>query len=183
MRTFIHSKAVATTFRTELAARGVQLSHSDSLEITAKAFGAPDWNTLSAKIKQAAASDTSAGEEPAVLSWRDLARPIYERHLTPEERAGPWAALIREVRGLYSAGADAASDEALDLADRWLSLYGAINGNSPELRAKHAAAYREALSDPQIAPKMPLSSELVAWFGPALSKAAALREVRGQGSA
>jgi hypothetical protein len=39
MRTFINAKAVANTVREELAARGVELSHSDSLEITAKAFG------------------------------------------------------------------------------------------------------------------------------------------------
>ena len=57
------SKAVASTVRKELAARGVELSHSDSLEIAAKAFGSTDWNTLSAKIKQAATRETRVGED------------------------------------------------------------------------------------------------------------------------
>ncbi len=182
MRTFINAKAVATTFRAELATRGVQLSRSDSLEITAKAFGAADWNTLSAKIKQAGAPDKpagEAGEDP----WPDVVRPFYERHLSLEERGGRWGILFREARELHAAGADAASDTVLDLACRWLSLSDAVSGGNRDISAKYAAAYREALADPQVAPKLPLSRELLIWFAPALAKAAGLREARGKDEA
>jgi hypothetical protein len=179
MRTFINSKAMATSVRDELAARGVQLSRSDSLEIIAKAFGAADWNTLSAKIKQAGAADKPLSEDVGEASWPEVAQPFYARHLSPEERGGQWTILFQDVRELHSSGADAASDRVLDLAQRWLSLSDAVDGGDPELRAKHAAAYREALADPAVAPKLPLSRELLAWFGPALAKAASLRDGRG----
>lgn len=176
MRTFMNAKAVANTVRTELAAKGVELSHSDSLEIIAKAFGSADWNTLSAKIKQAGASDKLVGEEANELSWPEIARPFYERHLSPAERGGRWTLLFQEARDLYGAGAEASSDKVLDLAHRWLGLSEAVNGGNVELRKKHSAAYREALADPQVAPKLPLSRELLQWFGPALAKASSQRE-------
>lgn len=177
MRTFIDAKAVASTVRSELAARGLQLSHSDSLEIIAKAFGAADWNTLSAKIKRTGTPDKPGEQKVAELSWPEVARPFYEKHLSPEERGGGWPILFREARSLYADGADANSEDVLGLARRWVNLSMATSGGSPDIRAKSAAAYREALSDPQVAPKLPLSRELLTWFAPALT--AALRGCEG----
>jgi hypothetical protein len=54
MRDFRDSKVMAQTLRAALAARGHKLSIGESLELTARAFGAPDWNTLAAAIKAAA---------------------------------------------------------------------------------------------------------------------------------
>ena len=51
MRTFLQSKAMATSLRESLAARGVALSHGQCLEIVAKQFGFADWNILAAKIR------------------------------------------------------------------------------------------------------------------------------------
>lgn len=53
MRTFTDAKAMATTLRDQLAADGVEISHSAALELVAKQFGLPDWNVLSTRIKQA----------------------------------------------------------------------------------------------------------------------------------
>jgi hypothetical protein len=53
MRDFRDAKAMAQTIRAALAAKGVKLSIGDSLELVAKAFGAADWNTLSAAIRAA----------------------------------------------------------------------------------------------------------------------------------
>jgi hypothetical protein len=50
MRDFRDAKAMARTLRAALAAKGLKISHSDSLELIAKALGARDWNTLSAMI-------------------------------------------------------------------------------------------------------------------------------------
>ena len=176
MRTYINAKAVAHTVRSEFSARGVQLSQSESLEIAAKAFGAADWNTLSAKIKQAEALDRSDQGGIAELSWPEIARPFYEKHLTQEERGVQWSVLFGEARSLYGASADASSDRVLDLAHRWVDLSIATTGGNPDIRVKSAAAYSDALSDPQIAPKLPLSQGLLAWFAPALTAALRGRE-------
>jgi hypothetical protein len=57
MRDFCDAKPMAQSIRAWLAAKGVKLTVGESLELTAKAFGAADWNTLSALIK-------AAGEAP-----------------------------------------------------------------------------------------------------------------------
>jgi len=50
MRDFRDAKAMAQSLREALAAKSVTVSHSESLELIAKALGAADWNTLSAAI-------------------------------------------------------------------------------------------------------------------------------------
>jgi hypothetical protein len=51
MRDFRDAKAMAHTLRAALAAKGLNISISQSLELIAQAFGAADWNTLSAAIR------------------------------------------------------------------------------------------------------------------------------------
>lgn len=53
MRDFRDAKAMAQTIRAALAAKGHKISIGESLELIAKAFGAADWNTLSAAIRDA----------------------------------------------------------------------------------------------------------------------------------
>lgn len=48
MDTLSRSKSMAKALRKALADRNVDLSHSDCLEIVARQFGFPDWNTLKA---------------------------------------------------------------------------------------------------------------------------------------
>ena len=50
MHSFLDSKAMTKVLRQSLATRGLNLSHSECLEIVAHQFGLPDWNTLSAII-------------------------------------------------------------------------------------------------------------------------------------
>ncbi len=50
MRDFRDAKAMARTLREALAAKGVKLSNSEALELTAKMLGERDWNTLAAAI-------------------------------------------------------------------------------------------------------------------------------------
>jgi len=52
MRDFRDAKAMAHTLRATLAARGVNITVSQSLELIAQAFGAADWNTLAAAIRR-----------------------------------------------------------------------------------------------------------------------------------
>ncbi|WP_027584080.1 ClpX C4-type zinc finger protein [Bradyrhizobium sp. Ai1a-2] len=50
MRDFRDAKAMARSLRDALNAKAVQTTHSESLELIAKAFGFESWNILSAKI-------------------------------------------------------------------------------------------------------------------------------------
>jgi predicted enzyme related to lactoylglutathione lyase len=51
MRDFRDAKAMAHSLREGLAAKDLTVTNSESLELIAKAFGVPDWNTLSAAIQ------------------------------------------------------------------------------------------------------------------------------------
>jgi hypothetical protein len=69
MRDFRDAKAMAHTLREALKARDVTTTHSECLELIAKAFGYDNWNILSAKVEaaQSAARDRSA-PEPATIA-------------------------------------------------------------------------------------------------------------------
>jgi catechol 2,3-dioxygenase-like lactoylglutathione lyase family enzyme len=51
MRTYQQSKAMAKSLRDSLAARQVELTHGECLDIVARQFGFVDWNVLAAKIR------------------------------------------------------------------------------------------------------------------------------------
>ena len=53
MRDFRDAKAMARALRDALKAKAVEITHSESLELIAKAFGYESWNILSAKIEAA----------------------------------------------------------------------------------------------------------------------------------
>jgi Glyoxalase superfamily protein/Clp amino terminal domain, pathogenicity island component len=54
MRDFRDTKAMARSLRAALAAKGLNITISQSLELIAKAFGVADWNTLAAAIRRGA---------------------------------------------------------------------------------------------------------------------------------
>lgn len=62
MHSFMDSKLMAKLLRQGLAERGVDLSHSDCLELVARQFGVANWNILSARIE--AGASASDGEVP-----------------------------------------------------------------------------------------------------------------------
>ena len=53
MRDFRDAKAMAHALRDALKTRAVEITHSESLELIAKAFGYDNWNILAAKIETA----------------------------------------------------------------------------------------------------------------------------------
>lgn len=53
MRSFLDAKAMARALRVSLAAKEIELSHSDCLELVAQQFDAGSWNVLAAKIDAA----------------------------------------------------------------------------------------------------------------------------------
>lgn len=51
MRDYRDAKTIAKTLREALAARTIEITHSEALEIVARQFGVETWNILSAKIE------------------------------------------------------------------------------------------------------------------------------------
>jgi hypothetical protein len=85
MRTYKDAKVMAKCLRDSLAAKNVQLSHGECLELVAQQFGFPQWNTLSAKL------DVEAGrlrrlENPSI----SLQPPIPVLRVTSLEEALPF---------------------------------------------------------------------------------------------
>jgi hypothetical protein len=68
MRDFRDAKAMAQTLRAALAAAGFKISVGQSLELIAKAFGAADWNTLSAAINADGAAPPSPPAAPSPVA-------------------------------------------------------------------------------------------------------------------
>ena len=53
MRDFRDAKAMAHSLRDALKANAIQTTHSESLELIAKAFGYDNWNILADKVEAA----------------------------------------------------------------------------------------------------------------------------------
>ena len=71
MRDFRDAKTMAQTLRATLAAQGLKIIVSQSLELIAKIFGVPDWNTLAAAIHRGAhaSGDTASSRPRASTTW------------------------------------------------------------------------------------------------------------------
>jgi hypothetical protein len=63
MRDYRDAKTMAKGLRRSLADRGLELTHSQSLELIARAFGYDNWNVLAAKI-EAARPAPAADKQP-----------------------------------------------------------------------------------------------------------------------
>jgi Glyoxalase superfamily protein/Clp amino terminal domain, pathogenicity island component len=64
MRDFRDAKVMARTLRAALAANGLKITISQSLELIAKAFGVADWNTLAAAIRKRAPDPRNDASPP-----------------------------------------------------------------------------------------------------------------------
>src|SRR5215469_9056368 len=86
MRDYRDAKSMAHTLRASLADRGVDLTHTECLELIARSLGAKDWNVLSALIRDADMA-AAPGTAPAgrwsgpVLPCRDIV--VFPRTTLP----------------------------------------------------------------------------------------------------
>lgn len=96
MYTYRDAKSMAKVLAAILRERKIDISHGESLDVVAKQFGLNDWNTLSARIKQAEAADTRRLQ--ALLSWDFVGEHPTEFDYGVDDNAlgsGRRAALIR----------------------------------------------------------------------------------------
>lgn len=99
MHLYRDAKRMAKVLESSLRQKNVDISHGESLDIIAKQFGLDDWNTLSARIKRAEASD--ARRMQALQSWDFVGEHPTEFDYGIDENAiasGRRAALIRYTR-------------------------------------------------------------------------------------
>src|SRR5215475_7144772 len=70
MRDFRDAKAMARSLRDALKAKAIETTHTETLDLIAKAFGYENWNILSAKIEEAepSASANASGSDDRSLS-------------------------------------------------------------------------------------------------------------------
>jgi hypothetical protein len=73
MRDFRDAKTMAHALRDALKAKAVETTHSESLELIAKAFGYENWNILSAKIDAAKPRQIAESNHPSAQG-RDAAQ-------------------------------------------------------------------------------------------------------------
>ena len=66
MREFRDAKIMAHSLRDALQAKAISITHSDSLELMAQAFGFANWNILAAKIAAPVPTTSMSGSEGAV---------------------------------------------------------------------------------------------------------------------
>ena len=79
MRDFRDAKAMAHTMRAGLAAKGLNITVSQSLELIAEAFGVADWNTLSAAIRGEAAGSSNNAHSPQFPTTATMRALAYAR--------------------------------------------------------------------------------------------------------
>jgi hypothetical protein len=99
MRDYRDAKAMAKTLRAALAAKGLKVSIGESLELTAKALGTADWNTLAAEIKAAGSKPAKEGpQSDGNAPMTDSANKALERLAKAALGAAKWKTLLAAIR-------------------------------------------------------------------------------------
>ncbi|MBL6852977.1 MAG: MerR family transcriptional regulator [Alphaproteobacteria bacterium] len=108
--------------------------------------------------------------------------PLIAKHYTQEDLVGLkarettfdqaevtriWDGLFAEAKDLSAKG-DPASPAALDLARRWSEMVKAFTKGDPGLAQKAGALWKEAVSDPNTAPRLPVDASVWAFVGKAI---------------
>ncbi|MGI9499836.1 MAG: Clp protease N-terminal domain-containing protein, partial [Geminicoccaceae bacterium] len=92
MRDFREAKAMARTLRSTLAAKGLKISNSQSLELIAEIFGVADWNTLAAAIRKDEGDSHKGASTQPTSSTESISIPLLSGALMrTRERAVAYA--------------------------------------------------------------------------------------------
>jgi DNA-binding transcriptional MerR regulator len=158
-----HALDLVATARRRLA-DGAVLSLDDITQLTRE-------TTMTAKIDETA--------------MKEIFDPLIEKHFTPEELdkakarkfdlmaangfdpaqfQSAWDVLVADAARLMALG-DPASPAAKDLLRRWNAEVERFTGGDPALRAKSAAMWKDAMSDPAATARMPFKPEMFAFLG------------------
>ena len=101
MRDFRDAKAMAHALRDGLKAKSVETTHSECLELLAKAFGCESWNVLSAKIEAAQSPEPDRrAQDPVVKKVLSCSFCGKTQHEVKQLIAGPSVFVCDECVGL-----------------------------------------------------------------------------------
>jgi DNA-binding transcriptional MerR regulator len=133
------------------------------------------------------AKETTMSDPMTDQEAKDLFEPLGEKYFTAQEleslkarnfgaddqtiATNAWAKLTEECKVLMAKG-DPTSPEAMDLADRWSAQVAKFTQGDPALAEKATAMWKDAMSNPAAAPRLPVNPEMFAFIG----KAAAARK-------
>ena len=114
MRDFRDAKAMAHSLRQALTAKAVSVTHSESLELVAKAFGFDNWNILAARIEtERPPADVAMAEETPANGAKTLHCSFCgkSQHDVAALIAGPTVFICDECVGLCD---NIIEDQAID---------------------------------------------------------------------
>jgi hypothetical protein len=128
MRDFRDAKVMAHALRDALNAKSIKTTHSESLELIAKAFGCDDWNILSAKIEEVRPRASDSQSPPARASSEE-SQPAFctfcgkSQHDVRKLIAGPSSTYICDecvvvCNDVIDGGSDRAFFDLLDADER-----------------------------------------------------------------
>ncbi len=127
--------------------------------------------------------ETAMGGKFSNAELDAIFKPIIKRHFSRTERQilrqrtfdpaevdAQWTALIGEAKHLTKQG-NPSSAEAADLARRWRAMIDRFTGGDPQMFSRAGAVWKEALTDPSVAPRLPLNADILAFIGEAMAAA------------
>jgi len=157
-----------------LARESVRLGHALDIVRRARARLAAG-EALSVDDLATLTKETTMTGKASDAEMKAIFDPLAEKHFTPEERAAlqgrsfdqaeatrTWDALIEEAKALMAKG-DPTSDAARDLARRWQAQVKLFTEGNPAMNQKVMGMWKEAMADPNAAPKLPLNPEIFAF--------------------
>jgi DNA-binding transcriptional MerR regulator len=157
-----------------LARESVRLGHALDIVRRARARLA-SGEALSVDDLATLTKETTMTGKASDAEMKAIFDPLAEKHFTPEERADlqmrsfdqaeatrTWDALIEEAKALMAKG-DPTSDAARDLARRWQAQVKLFTEGNPAMNQKVMGMWKEAMADPNAAPKLPLNPEIFAF--------------------
>jgi ATP-dependent Lon protease len=103
MRDFRDAKAMAQTLREALQKKSVDLTHSESLELTARMLGCRNWNVLAARIEAAGEGAPEAAPPPSQADAGLPVVPVRDLVLFPEMTAPLFIGRPKSIRAIERA--------------------------------------------------------------------------------
>ena len=157
-----------------LARESVRLGHALDIVRRARARLAAG-EALSVDDLATLTKETTMTGKASDAEMKAIFDPLAEKHFTQDERAAlqqrsfdqaeatrTWDALIEEAKALMAKG-DPTSDAARDLARRWQAQVKLFTEGNPAMNQKVLGMWKEAMADPNAAPKLPLNPEIFAF--------------------
>ena len=164
-----------------LAREGVRVARALEIVRTARAK-LLSGQDLSIDDLATLTKETTMTKKASDAEKKAIFDPLAEKHFTAEERATlaqrsfdqaevskNWETLIEEAKALMAKG-DPYSAAATDLARRWQAQVRLFTQGDPAVNQKVMGMWKDAMANPETAPKLPMNPEIFAFVQKASTK-------------